>query len=329
MAEPELHFLLEAEEDPYGGRTREATIASIVFHLAAIVFLLLEPSIFNSVTGSTAQDSPKAPPPQLTYLAMPPDQQVVKIKPKTDTVSDKDRVAQRGLPPLPQNLPPLPPAPPKPAVEKEKAAAEQEKKQVAQAAPPPSQQLPGPPVPQPGQLAPPIQLGEVRNQQPKLPMPDAGSPGHALEETLRGLARDRSSGGGQSVDLGPPQAAVSPRTPGAIPEAQILSDTMGVDFDPYLRRVIADIRRNWYSVMPEIARMGKRGRVAVVFEISRDGQVPKLYLVAASGSDPLDRAALAGISASVPLPPLPPEFKGPMVRVQVTFLYNMAMSRVQ
>ena len=36
-----------------------------------------------------------------------------------------------------------------------------------------------------------------------------------------------------------------------------------------------------------------------------------------------DRAAVAGISASVPFPPLPAEFKGSEVRLQFAFVYNM------
>jgi outer membrane biosynthesis protein TonB len=42
-----------------------------------------------------------------------------------------------------------------------------------------------------------------------------------------------------------------------------------------------------------------------------------------SGVVALDRAAVAGISASSPFPPLPPEFKGDEIRVQLSFLYNV------
>ena len=84
----------------------------------------------------------------------------------------------------------------------------------------------------------------------------------------------------------------------------ILSDTRGVDFGPYLARIVYIVRRNWISVIPESARLGEKGRVGVVFEILKDGSVPQLRLVASSGSDPLDRAAVNGIHASVPFPPL-------------------------
>jgi outer membrane biosynthesis protein TonB len=42
-----------------------------------------------------------------------------------------------------------------------------------------------------------------------------------------------------------------------------------------------------------------------------------------SGADALDRAAVAGISAWVPFPPLPSEFKGDRIVLQMNFAYNM------
>jgi hypothetical protein len=38
---------------------------------------------------------------------------------------------------------------------------------------------------------------------------------------------------------------------------------------------------------------------------------------------PLDRAAVAGLSMSNPLPPLPAGFKGAFVNLQFSFNYNM------
>jgi TonB family protein len=105
----------------------------------------------------------------------------------------------------------------------------------------------------------------------------------------------------------------------------ILSDTLGVDFGPYLARVVFNVKRNWYSMIPESARLGEKGRVAIVFEILKNGSVPQLRLVASSGSDPLDRAALAAIRASIPFPPLPDEFTGNHLVLQFIFLYNMTL----
>jgi TonB family protein len=87
--------------------------------------------------------------------------------------------------------------------------------------------------------------------------------------------------------------------------------------------VLARVRQNWLAVIPESAHMGRRGRVTLQFVVERSGSVPKLVIATPSGAEPLDRAAVAGVSASVPFPPLPQEFKGSSVRLQFTFRYNV------
>jgi TonB family protein len=87
--------------------------------------------------------------------------------------------------------------------------------------------------------------------------------------------------------------------------------------------VLAAVRRNWFAIMPESAKFGSRGRVALQFSIDREGRVPKLVIVNASGIQALDRAAVAGVSASNPFPPLPNEFRGAQIRLQLTFSYNV------
>lgn len=37
---------------------------------------------------------------------------------------------------------------------------------------------------------------------------------------------------------------------------EVLSDTMGVDFGPYLQRVMHDVTLNWYKNIPESAKAG-------------------------------------------------------------------------
>jgi TonB family protein len=99
---------------------------------------------------------------------------------------------------------------------------------------------------------------------------------------------------------------------------------MGVDFVPYLRQILVTVRRNWLAVIPESVKYGnRRGVSGIQFSIGKDGKVIKLVIETASGSEALDRAAVAGISASNPFPPLPAEFKGDRIVVQFNFQYNM------
>jgi TonB family protein len=69
--------------------------------------------------------------------------------------------------------------------------------------------------------------------------------------------------------------------------------------------------------------LGRTGRVQLQFAIDRDGSVPKLVIAMESGTEALDRAAVAGVSASTPFPPLPSGFQGNQVRLQLTFSYNI------
>lgn len=110
---------------------------------------------------------------------------------------------------------------------------------------------------------------------------------------------------------------------------QLLSDPKGVDFKPYLIQILTAVRRNWLAIIPESARLGRRGRVLIQFAIDRTGGVPKLVIAEGVGSegagaDALDRAAVAAISASYPFPPLPAEYKGDQIRVQFAFSYNLS-----
>lgn len=156
----------------------------------------------------------------------------------------------------------------------------------------------------------------------KIPVPKS-----SVEEAVHSVARGGGQGGitvgdiDQTPSLGdalrqPPSAG---RTASSL---DLLSDPMGVDFKPYLTRILATVRRNWFAVIPESARLGRHGRVTLQFSIDRNGQVPKLVIAMPSGAEALDRAAVAGISASVPFPPLPKEFPGQQVRLQFAFEYK-------
>ncbi len=147
-----------------------------------------------------------------------------------------------------------------------------------------------------------------------------------IESALRRAARGQP--GRPAVGDGIPggiQGGYVPPSPGNTgSNLELLSDPKGIDFRPYLTRILASVRRNWHAVIPESARLGlARGRVSLQFSVSRDGSVPKLVIAASSGVPALDRAAVAAISASNPFPALPGEFIGQTVRLQFKFAYNV------
>ncbi len=106
-------------------------------------------------------------------------------------------------------------------------------------------------------------------------------------------------------------------------DVEVLSDTTGVDFGPYLSRIVREVRDNWYRIMPDSVRLGfKKGKLAIQFYILKDGRVTGMQLTDPSGDVVLDRAAWGGITASDPFPPLPNEFAGQYLNLRFRFYYN-------
>jgi TonB family protein len=138
--------------------------------------------------------------------------------------------------------------------------------------------------------------------------PDAGSSG---------------ANGGQSSATPAP----NPRSTGAkaLDQAEILTDTMGVDFGPYLKRVVAIVKQSWYNMMPPSVYppRSQQGKVAIEFVILKDGRVSNMAVRFSSGDVPLDRAAWASITASTPFPPLPKEFPGQILGLRFYYFYNL------
>jgi TonB family protein len=133
------------------------------------------------------------------------------------------------------------------------------------------------------------------------------------------IARVGQPGGAGGLVISPDGASEAT----ALRQMQLLSDPLGVDFKPYLLQVLARVRRNWMAIVPDSARMGRRGLVLIQFSIDRSGGVPKLVIASTSGITAFDRAAVAGISASNPFPPLPAAYQGDQIRLQMAFSYNL------
>jgi TonB family protein len=160
------------------------------------------------------------------------------------------------------------------------------------------------------------------------------SPGRAIEQSLRAAVESRQAGIGFADRLPPPPAPGGLDRPGGpgpgylAGSLQVLTPTQGVDFTSYFARMLAVVRRNWYTLMPESARLGDRGRVVLRFRILRDGEVAsgEPILELSSGKDPLDRAAVGAITLSNPFEPLPQAFTGPYIELRFIFLYNLPLN---
>jgi TonB family protein len=153
-------------------------------------------------------------------------------------------------------------------------------------------------------------------------MQEAMKGGGSETETFGGPTGRQSAGGG---GIGGGGGGGQGYLGGAV---EMLTPTEGVDFSTYIARVLASVKRNWYSVMPESARLGDRGKVVLQFRIMRNGVVPEdePAMVGSSGKEPLDRAAGSSIRASTPFEPLPPAFSGPYIELRFIFLYNIPLN---
>ena len=106
---------------------------------------------------------------------------------------------------------------------------------------------------------------------------------------------------------------------------EILSDTKGVDFGPYIQQVMEAVKRRWLPLIPPVARppVDKQGRTGIRFKIYPDGRAKELVLEHPSGDISLDRAAWGGITGASPYQHLPKQFTGPYLELRFGFNYNL------
>ncbi|HYA61725.1 MAG TPA: TonB C-terminal domain-containing protein [Candidatus Sulfotelmatobacter sp.] len=215
----------------------------------------------------------------------------------------------------------------------------------APAAPPapPKKDLPNAPVPQPNVAPPTPQQSQgakgdlpktpLKLESPDMPVPQSGlvlpkqtSPGDTIRDAARSTRMNSPApiGGGSPYPGGRGGGGGGGHgTAGA--GVEMLTDTEGVDFNDYLRRVYITVKQNWFAVMPASVQLGDQGVVSLQFRIMRDGSVPDgdPRRVFGSGKEPLDRAAISSIRASNPFPQLPGQFRGPYIELRFTYYYNL------
>jgi TonB family protein len=317
------HLLIQLQDDLSRSRRREAAWISVIAHL--LLAILLFSPLFDMIQRAVGWHSVVVVPlstedKNTTFLALPPDLQKPAHKPNTNVLSDKDRVATSRHPQLdPKELrkilatpPPGRPGPSGP---------------TTQPAAPPTVAQQAPPQPQQPTQRPQFQT----NQTAQLQMPpqpnnsfrkyaSGMSAGSAIQQAAQAAAARKAAGvggGGDAGDFGLGTGAHGRQ----LGQLDILSDTQGVDFAPYLQRILQDVRENWYHLIPESAEM-KKGKLAIEFAITKEGKVADMRLIASSGDVALDRPAWGSITGSNPFPPLPSNFTGPYLALRFRFYYN-------
>ncbi len=336
------HELLDVidslEGERLSARVREAIWVSLIFHLFVFWWIFYGPKLKMFRQPTVVNTMPLIPQkaPENVYLDMPPD--LVKKPPKpTNIISDQNHTAQTKNPTQDQKTidqlqamrragrPSPPPQPQQRAQQPEQPAARPQpptpQREQARAVPPsnPSPaQLPSAPSANPQELA----QRQPQQRQSKAQQNQATSqPNMSVGDMIREAERNASRSNGDGGDNGE-NAPVA--HPGVASGVEVLSDTMGVDFGPYLHQVVQMTQSSWDLLIPEAARppLLKQGTVAIQFIILPDGSIKQMQLVRPSGDVSLDRAAWGGITGAGPFPPLPKQFKGPYLALRFYFLYN-------
>ncbi len=101
-------------------------------------------------------------------------------------------------------------------------------------------------------------------------------------------------------------------------------DSKGVEFGPWLRRFVAQIRRNWFI---PYAAMTMKGHVVVTFNVHKDGRITDLKVMKPSSVDAFTNSAFNALAASNPTLALPPEYPDDRAFFTVTFYFNETPER--
>ncbi|MBI2834254.1 MAG: TonB C-terminal domain-containing protein [Acidobacteria bacterium] len=292
---------------------REGVLLSIVVHALVIALVLLAPRLplFQRLAEQRARALEQQR--QLALEQQRNQARFVFVQPRVDLeakkppvvgeLSDKDRVArapERSV--KPRDSRPFSRGNSSDRVEAQRQARAQGQGPAPEAASPQpgSRQEVLPPIDDNGRTA--VARGS------STPAPHAGQSGGSLGDALRNLERfveqenfSNEQGGGGT--FGP----------------SIQFDTKGVEFGPWIRRFVAQIKRNWFI---PYAAMSLKGHVAITFYVHKDGAISALNVVAPCDVEAFNHSAFNALTASNPTQPLPPEYPSDRAFFTVTFYYN-------
>lgn len=185
---------------------------------------------------------------------------------------------------------------------------------------PPTSNLPSAPAPQPAARTSPPVVAEAPRPQPSA-HPDFNTGSSNPGDQIQNAVRNAPQGGGSTAGIG--RRGRDGSAVGMGP-AEILSDTQGVNFNPYLQRILREIYDVWLPLIPEEARppLMKSGVTQVRFRILPDGSIGGMWLDGSTHDDALNRAAWGSITGVGQFPPLPSQFHGPNLELRIHYLVN-------
>ena len=133
----------------------------------------------------------------------------------------------------------------------------------------------------------------------------------AIKEAAKGVGADS---GEQGAGFPNPEG-------GFVDSGPISFDTNWYDWGASAEEMVRRIKLHWD--IPELARLGWKGKLTVRFFIRGDGRVEGARILSQSGVPPFDNAAFQAIVTSSPFRPLPKDLGSDREGVTVTFFYNI------
>jgi TonB family protein len=157
---------------------------------------------------------------------------------------------------------------------------------------------------------------------PLFPAAERPGEGSGPREISKLAGLDRAIQEAARSAVGGEGGAPPPNPEGGFVDSGPLSfDTTWYDWGPYAAEMVRKIKLHWD--VPELARLGWKGRLTVRFYILADGRVADAKILRSSGIPPFDFAAFQAIVKSSPFRPLPDDLHEEREGVTVTFFYNM------
>jgi TonB family protein len=316
-------FLTSLQGEMERSRRREAFWMSVLVHLVALVAFVNGGKLFPSNGGGVVPREPEVLQTRdYTFLVLPPDLQKNVPRPHANILSDKNRIARAQEPVIDRRTLQHLLASSSKGSATSKAHFVQRKGLLAQKSAGPAHQEPT----QAASDTPPMKIRAGQPEMLSVPAPSVQTPPPVALQTNTEAATGTPSGKADSNGEGTAAQGLNAGKTEVTSHSNVdvLSDTMGVDFGPYLSRILHEVRTNWFNRIPESARapLMKRGKVSIQFDILKTGQIAAMEVVGTSGDPSLDGAAIGGINQSGPFPPLPPQFQGQYLALRFHFFYN-------
>src|SRR2546423_13393843 len=299
---------------------REGVLLSIIFHLSLVIAILVVPRWFPGLFQPNErarqllvqQQEARHDQPRFVFVAPRNDIAALKAPPRAEP-SDKDREAtaperaKQPTNPLPfsrGNSPERVEAPPAAPPERARGQGPTPDPAQGQQAQAQSPEVKAPDSQSQLQFQAPKQEARNNNSANGRSSAGGGSLGDALRNLQRYVPREQfENPGGSGGQFGP----------------EIQFDTKGVEFGPWIRRFIAQVKRNWFI---PYAAMSMKGHVVITFNVHKEGAITDLSVVGPCPVDAFNNAAAGALAGSNPTQPLPPEYPADKAFFTLTFFYN-------